>query len=355
MKRRKDGRWAKTVTINKKRVFFYSTAETERQAERDIAKQLLEYAEKEEQGKTFKEVSEEWSSAHFETIEYNTQKYYRASLKQINEYFGNEMIADITPTNIKVFIDKISYEGYALKTVKSRLLVLNLIFKYAVIQRYAENNPCTYITAPKNLKKTRREAPEEEEIQVVKNSIYIEFGFFAYFILYTGLRRGEALALRYSDIDYENKLITVNKSIYHKNNVPHEKTPKTSAGIRTVVLLDNLIPLLKKRKKTDDKNELVFGNDSGRWLTNGQFQSLWENYVKQTQLKITPHQLRHAYATILYEAGIDEKDAQELMGHTTIQLTRDIYTHISKTRKKITADRLNKFVETSLCSQDVVK
>ncbi|MBS7299062.1 MAG: tyrosine-type recombinase/integrase [Eubacteriales bacterium] len=50
---------------------------------------------------------------------------------------------------------------------------------------------------------------------------------------------------------------------------------------------------------------------------------------------MTPHQLRHAYATILYEAGIDEKDAQELMGHTSIQLTRDIYTHISKKRENL--------------------
>lgn len=349
MKRRPDGRWVKTVTINKKRVFFYSSAESERQAERDIAKQLLEYTKKEEQGKTFKEVSEEWSDAHFETIEYNTQKYYRASLKQLNEYFAQEMIKDITPTDIKVFIDKLCYNyGYALKTVKSRLLVLNLIFKYAVINRYTENNPCTYISTPKNLKKTRREAPEEDVLQVVKQSVGIEFGFFAYFILYTGLRRGEALALRYSDIDFENGIISVNKSIYHINNVPHEKTPKTSAGVRSVVLLDNLIPLLKSNKKTKDKNELLFGNADGRWLTNGQFQSLWENYIKQTKLKITPHQLRHAYATILYEAGIDEKDAQELMGHTTIQLTRDIYTHISKKRRKLTAERLNNFLKSDM-------
>lgn len=349
MKKRKDGRWTKTVTINGKRTFFYSSAETERQAERDIARQMLDFAQKEEQGKPFKEVSDEWSEMHFETVEYNTQKYYRAALKQILDYFGNEMIKDITPTDIKIFIDQICAEGYALKTVKSRLLVLNLIFKYAVVNRYIDNNPCAYITVPKNLKKTRREAPQEEEIKTVISSIDKAFGFFAYFILYTGLRRGEALALRYSDIDFDNKLITVNKSIYHKNNVPYEKKPKTSAGIRSVVLLDNLIPLLKSHKKTKDKSELVFGNEKGEWLTNGQFQSLWENYTKETKLNITPHQLRHAYATILFEAGIDEKDAQELMGHTTIQLTRDIYTHISKSRKKITADRLNNFVsETSM-------
>lgn len=344
MKRRSDGRFVKSITINGKRVFFYSSESSEKKAERDIQRQMVEYSEKETNGKTFQEVADEWEEEHYKTIEFNTKKYYNSALKQIHEYFDGIYIKEIIPTDISIFIDNICQQGYALKTVKSRLLVLNLIFKYAVVKRYVISNPCTYITVPKNLKKTRRESPEETEIEIVKSSISKTFGLFAYFILYTGLRRGEALALRYSDIDFSNKIITVNKSIYHQNNVPHEKLPKTSAGIRNVILPDNLIPLLKENKKTETKNELVFGNDKGEWLTNGQFQGLWERYTLETGLDITPHQLRHAYATMLFEAGINEKDAQELMGHTTIQLTRDIYTHISKTRKQYTANQLNSFI-----------
>lgn len=347
MKRRPDGRWAKAVTINGKRVFFYSTAASERQALKDIEKQMIDYSGKEERGKTFSEVVDAWSSVHFEDIEYNTQKYYNASIKQIKQYFGNTQIKSIEPADINRFMDYLVSLRYSLKTVKARKLALNLIFSYAVVEKFVPSNPCTAVKIPKHLKKTRREAPTEEELQTVIANINTEFGFFAYFILYTGLRRGEALALRYSDIDFDNKTITVNKSVYHKSNVPYVKTPKTEAGIRTVILLDNLIPLLKANKKTKDKNELVFGNSNNELLTNGQFQGLWERYTRTTGLDITPHQLRHGYATILFEAGIDEKDAQELMGHTTIQLTRDIYTHISKTRKKITAERLNNFVVSS--------
>lgn len=352
MKQRPDGRWVKTVTINGKRKMFYSRAKTEKQAERDINHQMMTYQEDEEKGKTFIEVAEEWVTAHYETVEYNTQKYYNAALKQIKEHFGKVLIKEISSIDIVSFIDSVCAQGYALKTVKSRLLVLNLIFKYAVIKRYVDTNPCMYISVPKNLKKTRRTAPENDELQTVIKSVDISFGFFAYLILYTGLRRGEALALRYSDIDFEKKQITVNKSIYHKNNVPYEKTPKTNAGIRNVILLDNLIPLLKERSEQSE-TDLIFPNSNGKWLTNGQFQSLWENYVEQTGLQITPHQLRHAYATFLFEAGVDEKDAQELMGHTTIQLTRDIYTHISQGRKQLTASKLNDFVSNS--SQGVVR
>ena len=348
MKKRSDGRWTKSVTINGKRVFFYSTAATERQAIKDIEKQMLEYQGKEERGKTLNEVIDNWMSVHFEDLEYNTQKYYNASIKQIKQYFGSTQIKSIEPADIKRFMSYLENQKYSLKTVKARKLALNLIFNYALGEKEISSNPCAGIKIPKHLKKTRREAPDEQELQTVISNLDTEFGFFAYFILYTGLRRGEALALQYSDIDFENKTITVNKSVFHKSNVPYVKTPKTAAGIRTVILLDNLIPHLKNRKKTKDKNELVFGNSNNELLTNGQFQGLWERYTRLAGLDITPHQLRHGYATILFEAGIDEKDAQELMGHTTIQLTRDIYTHISKTRKKLTAERLNNFVISSI-------
>lgn len=73
-------------------------------------------------------------------------------------------------------------------------------------------------------------------------------------------------------------------------------------------------------------------------------QDAWEAYVKATGLTITPHQLRHAYAGVLFEAGLDAKDAQELMGHANISVTRDIYTQISKTHKIKAQEKLNAFV-----------
>ena len=67
---------------------------------------------------------------------------------------------------------------------------------------------------------------------------------------------------------------------------------------------------------------------------------------------ITPHQLRHAFATILFDAGIDVKDAQEILGHASIQVTRDIYTHIRQQRREDTADRLNAFLQRDDESKD---
>lgn len=341
MKKRADGRYCRKIKINDKYVFFYSSEKTEKQAVRDIERQLLQYREHENNGKTFYEVADEWSDAHFPTLEHNTLKQYRPALADVVAQFGKFLIKDITSNQIDLYIKSYAKRGYAQKTVKTRLLILNLIMKHAVINQYISNNPCLYISVPKNLAKTRREGLTVEEINIVKESIDKPFGFFAFFLLNTGLRKGEALALRYCDIDFEKKLINVCKTVEWIGNVPRIKDhPKTDAGIRTIPLLDCLTNYME-HKNTD---ELIFPNTKGELIRNGNFTRLWDKYRKETGLTITPHQLRHAYATILYDAGIDIKTAQYLLGHANIQTTMDIYTHLSKSRQETAADILNKFM-----------
>ncbi len=344
MKKRPDGRYCRKIKINNRFVFFYSSEPTEKQAARDIERQLLQYTEKESNGKLFSEVAKEWSDDHFPTLENNTLKQYRPALADVSVQFGKSYIKDITSTQIDLFLKAYAKRGYAQKTVKTRLLIMNLIMKYAVINQYISNNPCLYITIPKNLPKTRREALTDNELLIVRQSLDKPFGIFAYFLLNTGLRKGEALALRYCDIDFNRKIISINKTVEWLGNVPHIKNhPKTDAGIREVPLLDCLANLFEP--KTTD--ELLFPNASGELMRNGNFTRLWDKYRAETGLSITPHQLRHAYATMLYDANIDIKTAQYLLGHANIQTTMDIYTHLSQSRQDTAADILNQFVNNS--------
>ena len=341
MKKRPDGRFCRKIKINDKFVFFYSSEPTEKQATRDIEQQLIQYKDKEVKGKLFSEVADEWSDYHFPTLENNTLKQYRPALANVFEQFGDCYIKDITSNQIDLFLKTYAKRGYAQKTVKTRLLILNLIMKYAVINQYISNNPCLYITIPKNLPKTRRTALTENELAIVKSSTDKTFGDFAYFLLNTGLRKGEALALRYCDIDFDKKIIHINKTVEWIGNVPNIKNhPKSDAGIRDVPLLNCLLQYIPN--KTTD--ELIFTNTNGELMRNGNFTRLWDKYRAETGLSITPHQLRHAYATMLYDANIDIKTAQYLLGHANIQTTMDIYTHLSQSRQDTAADVLNKFV-----------
>ena len=122
---------------------------------------------------------------------------------------------------------------------------------------------------------------------------------------------------------------------------PHLKKPKTEAGIRKCILLDVLV----KKIPHGLKNNLIFPDENGGLMRHSVFDKLWTRYQKATGLKLTPHQFRHAYASyILFDAGVDVKVAQELLGHASIEMTRNIYTHISQTKLKETAEKLNNFV-----------
>jgi len=119
-----------------------------------------------------------------------------------------------------------------------------------------------------------------------------------------------------------------------------EPVLKTESAERDVILLDRLAAVIPK----NFTGFLFSMNGDGKEpLTKCAFDKRWKAYLKKYNLNITAHMLRHGFATMLFEAGIDEKDAQDLMGHSDIPLTREIYTHIRGKRKQETAEKLNNF------------
>lgn len=339
MKQRADGRWLKVKTINGKKVYFYSTAKTERAAIKDIEKQLVEYAEKDEKGKTFQEVAEEWKEEYLDRVEeYNFIKCGQAAYNRAVSWFGGRHIKAITANDIDIFLKSLISKGFSQKILSGQKSILNMIFNYAMLKGYCSANPTQVLTLPKGLPKEARKMPSTDEIRKI-DSQHDGFAFFPYFLLYTGLRKSEALAVRFEDIDYKNKTISISKKIIYNGNNPEcvNKT-KTVNSVRTVPILDRLYAKLPKKK-----SGYLFADENGELPKLKRLQKDWDNWCKDNGLKVTAHQLRHAYATMLFEAGIDVKDAQELMGHSDINLTRSIYTHIRSERKKETVKKLNEF------------
>lgn len=343
MKRRADGRWVKKITLpNGKSKYFYSSEITEKKATADISHQLLNYEAKQEEGKLFQHVADAWERQHFPTLRENSLKLYRSAKKEVVNYFYDTPISSIQPFHINAMLTTLANKGYAQKTVKGRLLVLNLIFKFALINQYITNNPCQFITPPKNLPKSKRDTISSVDMEKIKINYDKPFGLFALFILVTGCRRGEALALDPStDIDWQNNIAHINKTVEWIGNKPHIKnSPKTDAGVRDIPLPEFLITLLSPFKQ----QKYLFPNSNGELMDNSQVTRAWKNYQKETGITATPHQLRHAYATILFDAGIDIKTAQRFLGHADIKTTLDIYTHLSENRLESSTNKLLDFL-----------
>jgi integrase len=341
MKKRKDGRYLKVVTIKGKRLYFYSTADTERKAEKDIQRQILEYTEKEEKGKLFGEVADEWDTEYRNEIpEINYKRNTKARYLKIVEYFGTDYIKDITTIEVNIFINALIDKRYSKKTIAGYKSIINMIFKYAILHGYTRYNPTADIRLPNNLPRNPRKLPSTEELRIVA-SHYNGFDLLPFFLLFTGCRKSEALAITDKSIDFTKKTITIDHHIVFDGNKPiYESSVKTAAAYRSIILLDRLANVLPH----DFKGFLFSRNGDGKEpLSQKIFYKEWKSYCEKYGLNITAHQLRHGYATMLFESEIDVKDAQELMGHSDINLTRQIYTHIRSERKEKTAEKLNGF------------
>lgn len=288
---------------------------------------------------TFREIADEWETIHRERIGYKTAEAYTAPLRRLKEKYGDTPASELSPQMVYAYLTELAKRGYSRRSVQMHRDIVNMIYNNAIVAGRATANPTAAISLPRNLPTTKRQLPDDEAIKAVREKTDHPFALFALVCLYAGLRRGEALALRYEDIDRASKVIHITKAIEFLGNSPHIKTPKTTAGTRDAVLLDALAALLPQSKKG-----YIFCRDDGSPLTKMQYRKRWLSYCQYIGHNITAHQLRHGFATILYEAGIPDKDAQELMGHSSIQVTRDIYTHIRQSRRQDTAEALNQYL-----------
>ena len=327
MVKRKDGRWQEQMTITEggrtRQKYFYG------RSKKEVLQKIRAYQEDQERGPLFETVADEWWEMHEPTLAYTTTKPYRPAIRRAKEHFGKTYIRQIKPTDINRFLmDFIREQHAAQKTAKTQLMVINLICKYATANGYIPFNPARDISVPRGLAHEPRDMASDLDLARIKDSTDCTFGMFAYWILYTGLRRGELLALTWKDVDIKTRTITVNKSVYHISNMPQVKEPKSAAGIRTVPLMDKLLEKIKPGKG------LVFPGPSGGHIKEMEFKRLWYAYAKESGVSCSPHQIRHAYATMLFENDIEVKDAQQLLGHAYATTTQDIYTHIRQTRKE---------------------
>lgn len=332
---RPDGLFEKIISVNGKRIAFRA------KTEKEVYRKILEYQETADRlaqaGRPFAQVAQEWRDEAWDKLAYNTLKSYKPAFQRAVEEFGDTGIRTITPKRIDEFIRSFASQGYAKKTVTTQLLILGLIMRYATVNGDTDTNPAASVRIPSGLAKRKVTIPSDEDLQIVRDCCHAPFGLFAYFLLYTGCRRGEALALQYRDVDFDRKLITIQKSVYYDNNKPHLKLPKTKAGIREIVLLDRLADKLPGGRPED----YLFPGPAGGLMTQSQFDAMWAEYLRHTGLQIHPHQLRHAYATALHEAGISVKDAQTLLGHADVGTTQNIYTHITEQHKREISLTLN--------------
>lgn len=338
--KRPDGLYEAIRVINGKRIAFRG------RSGKEIEQKMLAYKEEASKGPLFEKAAEDWWGEFMETASPNSLKGYRPAMKRAVERYKGKRLFSITAQEIKLWVSALVKQEFAKKTIQTHLIVLNGIYKKAQEEYNSDCNPAALVRLPKNLPQQRRDLPsDQDDARMLANITAHPFGLFAFLAKYTGARRGELLGLRYGDFDYKEKTIRIERSVYYIGNRPEVKAPKTSAGVRSVPLLEIVERVMPKGKP----NDYLFSDGGENPITNSRFEDLWGSYRKATGVTATPHQWRHLYATVLFDAGVDAKDAQVLMGHAQFSTTMDIYTHVKDQRIAKTAKKLNKFTSKTKC------
>lgn len=333
----KNGYLRETVYIDGKRKVFSG------KTKKDIALKMMEFNLKQKEQMRFSAVAELWEEDNWDHLRYGSYRTYSPCLKRALLRFGSKYINEIKPIEIQSWLKDLGKQ-YAFKTVSNHKSIVSQICDYAIVNLGIDMpNPCDRVKVPSGLRKNTREALSAAERQAILSTTKDDLQI-AYVILFTGARLGECLALRMSDCDMKNNVIHITKSVSFHGNQPVISSPKTENSVRTVPLL----PPLKERLKELNLPKDAFIVSGEKPMTKSSLYRRWDTYCKKKGIHIDRHTIRHQYATTLYEAGIDAKAAQELLGHAQIATTMDIYTHISEEKKTKEFMKLASYVEENL-------
>jgi integrase len=307
---------------------------------------------------SFKTYIESWFERKTSLIEESTRISYEGILNNhLIPYFGKANLSEIKKINIKNFAnDKVKDRELSLKTIRNILVVLHEVLGEAEDDGLIANNPYPS-KINKQLKRGIQLSKENDEIKnqkvdhLEKDEIHVflnacqdqkeepqNYPLF-YIAIFTGVRRGELLALKWGDIDWNKKIIKVQRSLY-KNRF---KAPKTENSVRDIDVDNYLLDILKQHKVRQDEirlkigkewnsNDLIFCQKDGNPLdADNLYHRDFHRVLKRAGLRqIRIHDLRHTFASILITANHNIKYMQEQMGHASIQTTMDRYGHLMK-------------------------
>lgn len=290
-----------------------------------------------------------WLETYKKGVAHNTYRRYQSIIDiQIKPFLGSLKLKSVTLYNIQNTLNKLA-ETYSISTIKKVKDTLSQMYQQAIIEQYVYVNPCVGIKMPTAHQETRTSIPEEDVKHITDFCKDKSYGPFVLTLLYTGMRRGEIVALTWKDIDLKKSTINVNKAVEYINNRPFTKTPKTKNSYREIPIFSILLPYFKELKRSSVK-ETVFVNAQGNMHTETSLKRLWARFLKEyseycgEEKKYTMHQFRHTFATILFNAGADVKTAQALLGHSSINITLEIYTHLEKQKKNISIEKIEDYL-----------
>lgn len=308
---------------------------------------------------------------NFKSMELKESSYTRLETtinSSIEPYIGHYMVKEITTGTIQTeLINRLYDEGKSYSTIKKSYHAMNAYYKKLFAMGEIKRNPMLGVTLPSSKHFDTKEIKilTDEEIAHFKkkamskcttNDKYrYRYGLIFVFMMYTGLRCGEALGLQWKHIDIENKQLTVCQSVVtvkNKNNDTDtkyttrlQKSTKTISGTRKIPLCNQALEAIKKYKElyySGDENSFVVTTDKGNLLRTRHFERSVNYIYNSAGIDASGlHILRHTFASMLFKKNIDIKIISKILGHSDVSTTYNIYIHLTQEQEQMAIQELN--------------
>ena len=347
--KRKDGRYeakyvkerdAKGRIIRYGSVYAYSYSEVKKKRDeklKSLDKDIITYRDD-----YFNIAISEWLESKISIKESSYTNYYSIVYSKIIPFFRNMTLSAIDNNLILKYIKHLQDQNLSSKRIKDIMLVLKQFLNY-------ENIYIKY-ELPKVIR-NKVITITDEDIQIIEkkaiNSNNIKL-FAILLDLYTGMRIGELCALQWKDFDFKNKIIHITKTLVRiknkdKNSIYHTKviidTPKTQNSIRDIPINERIYTDLFKFKSND---EFYILTGSKKFITPKSYYLFYQRFLKHNHIKkYSFHSLRHTFATHSLLCGIDIKTLSEILGHSSVKTTLDLYVHIKNKEKLLQINKLS--------------
>ncbi|MCE3203506.1 site-specific integrase [Paenibacillus sonchi] len=314
---------------------------------------------------TFEAIYNLWYATNELSWKPSTRKAVKSKFKQqLLPHFGKLKMKDITKVYCQEVINKMAAK---IKTVDNMKMYANQIFEFAIENDVIKTNPLKKVKIPKP--EEEHYAPDEEgrnfwekhEVQKFLAIVAAECSFRDYVmfhtLIYRGPRKGEMLALGELDIGFSQKQVTLNKTLYWEDGKYYVLTSKTPASRRvlpadkkTLQLWKRLLTMQKQQQLAEGRSgpiKFLFTREDGVTpLRLAYLNDLLEALIIKHNLhSVTVHGLRHTHASLQFEAGATIKEVQYILGHSDINMTMNVYTHVTRGVKERGSNRFEEFME----------
>ena len=278
----------------------------------------------------------------FAKVSFEINKPHRRELTQRNHkqtynyhikpYFGNKKLDEIKPSSIARWQNKL-LQTIATKSLSFVRAVFNVIFNDAIRDEIIVKNPLKLIKKPKIIPVREISPFSINEIDTILSNLKDNIKLFYAIGFYTGMRTGEIIALKWSDIDLDNNTMSISRA--KRRGI--ESKPKTEASIRTIDIIDVLIPYIKNHQKfrLDDSDYLFNNRHQSAYKDSAEITRHWNSFLNKLNITYrNPYQMRHTFASMMISNGEDILWVSQMLGHTTSAMTLNKYARYIENKNK---------------------